>query len=86
MVNRVSLVIVSLCAAAVVCRAEAPARMVARVRLTFNPDSSSTLIESIRSDAIAEAAHVWEPYGIAISDGAGAGADADVMSVLVVVD
>jgi hypothetical protein len=68
LVIRVSLVLLSLCAAAVVCRADAPARLLARVRIVFRTDSSSGMIESIRADAIAEAAHVWEPYGIAISD------------------
>lgn len=84
MVNRVGLVVVSLCTV-VLCAAETPSPSFVHVRVAFNPLSSG-LIDSIRADAVEEAAHVWEPYGVSILNDTLTERDPDSPHISVVMD
>jgi hypothetical protein len=83
-VNRVGLVVVSLCTV-VLYAAETPSPSIVRVRVAFIPLSSG-LIDSVRADAVEEAAHVWEPYGVAILNDTLAERDPDSPHISVVMD
>jgi hypothetical protein len=78
--SRVSLFVVYVCATGAVVGAQTVDRPAVRLVLTFQ-STSDTLPDAIRANALEEAARLWLPYGVLVTDGGSAGCDLFAPSV-----